>query len=90
MAEQMKPAYLLAGGDQSKLSAALARLRARAEREGGAGALEDFSGSPPDVEALVGAMPAISLTATRRYLVADGVERWKAAQVKEIATALAS
>lgn len=90
MAEQMKPAYLLAGGDQSKLSAALARLRARAEREGGAGALEDFSGSPPDVEALVGAMPAISLTASRRYLLADGVERWRAAQVKAIAAALAA
>lgn len=89
----MKPAYLLAGGDESKLSAALARLRARAEREGGPGALEDFSGAPgaaPDAEALIGAMPAISLTATRRYLLADGVERWKAAQVKALAAALAA
>lgn len=89
----MKPAYLLAGSDESKLSAALARLRSRAEREGGPGALEDFSGAPgamPDADALIGAMPAISLTATRRYLLADGVERWKAAQVKAIAAALAA
>ncbi len=89
----MKPAYLLAGSDESKLSAALARLRARAEREGGAGALEDFSGAPgaqPDAEALIAAMPAISLTAERRYLLADGVERWKAAAVKAITVALAA
>lgn len=90
MPEQMKPAYLLAGSDESKLTDALARLRARAEREGGAGALEDFSGAPPDAEALIAAMPAISLTAARRYLLADGVERWKAAQVKAIAAALAA
>lgn len=91
MPEDMKPAYLLAGTDESKLTAALSRLRARAEREGGAGALEDFSGAPgsmPDVDALVGAIPAISLTASRRYLLADGVERWKAAQVKAMAAAL--
>jgi DNA polymerase III subunit delta len=92
MPPEMKPAYLLAGDDESKLTAALSRLRARAEREGGAGALEDFSGGPgamPDAEALIGAMPAISLMATRRYLLADGVERWKAAQVEAIAAALA-
>ncbi len=93
MPDEMKPAYLLAGGDESKLTAALSRLRARAEREGGAGALEDFSGAPgamPDADALIGAIPAISLTASRRYLLADGVERWKAAQVKAIAAALAA
>ncbi|MCB0865437.1 MAG: DNA polymerase III subunit delta [Solirubrobacterales bacterium] len=93
MAPEMKPAYLLAGDDESKLSAALARLRSRAEREGGAGALEDFSGAPgaaPDADGLIGAMPAISLMASRRYLLADGVERWKAAQVGAIADALAS
>lgn len=88
----MKPAYLFTGGDDAKLSAALARLRARAEREGGPGALEDFSGpaggAAPDADALIGAIPAISLTAERRYLLADGVERWKAAQVKAITTAL--
>lgn len=93
MAPEMKLAYLLAGDDESKLSAALSRLRARAEREGGAGALEDFSGAPggaPDADALIGAMPAISLMASRRYLLADGVERWKAPQIKDIAAALGS
>lgn len=88
----MKTAYLFAGGDSAKLSATLARLRARAEREGGAGALEIFGGAggaPPDAEALAGSIPAMSLTAEHRYLLADGVERWKAAQVEIVAAGLA-
>ncbi|MDQ3102533.1 MAG: DNA polymerase III subunit delta, partial [Actinomycetota bacterium] len=62
----------------------------RAERAG-AGALETFGdegAAAPDVDALAGSIPAMSLTAERRYLLADGVERWKAAQVKTIAAAL--
>ena len=38
----IKPAYLIAGSDEGKIDAALTRLRARAEREGGAGVLESF------------------------------------------------
>ena len=41
-ADELKPAYLIAGTDAAKIDAALARLRARAEREGGPGALEVF------------------------------------------------
>jgi DNA polymerase-3 subunit delta len=93
VADGLKPAYLFTGSDDSKLTAALARLRSRAEREGGPGALEDYSGATgaaPDAEGLIGAMPAISLTAERRYLLADGVERWKAPQVKAMTEALAN
>lgn len=92
MADAMKSSYLLCGDDASKLGSALARLRARAEREGGAGALETFGGggAAPDVDELAGSIPAMSLTAERRYLLADGVERWKAAQVGTVAAALAS
>jgi len=87
------PAYLIVGSDEAKLAAAVARLRARAEAEGGAGALESFgaagSGAGPDAEALVAAIPALSLTASRRYLLADGVERWSAKQAKPVIDALA-
>jgi DNA polymerase III subunit delta len=88
---EIKPAYLIAGTDEAKIDAALARLRARAEREGGPGALEVFEsagGGPPEADALIGAIPAISLTATRRYLLADGAERWSAAQAGKVASAL--
>jgi DNA polymerase III subunit delta len=89
----MKPAYLIAGTDEGKISAALARLRDRAEREGGPGALETFAPEPgarggPDVEALSAAIPAMSLTAERRYLLADGVERWSAKQAAPLIDAL--
>ena len=38
----MKPAYLLAGDDEAKIVRTRGRLRDRAEREGGPGALEVF------------------------------------------------
>ena len=89
----MKPAYLIAGDDEAKIGAAVAALRARAEREGGPGALEAFSPrdgvGAPDVEALAAAIPAMSLTATRRYLVADRLERVGAKHLEGLAAALA-
>ncbi|MDX6583495.1 MAG: polymerase subunit delta [Solirubrobacterales bacterium] len=92
---EIAPAYLIAGTDAAKLDAALARLRARAEAEGGQGALESFAAAPgstagPDAEALIAAIPALSLTAARRYLLADGVERWSAKQAGLVAEALAT
>jgi DNA polymerase III subunit delta len=88
---EIKPAYLIAGTDEAKIDAALARLRARAERESGPGALEVFEsagGGPPDAAALIGAIPAMSLTAERRYLLADGIERWTPGRAGEVAEAL--
>lgn len=93
MADALKPAYLFSGGDGSKLDTALARLRERAEREGGFGALESFSAvgaAGPDVDAVAASIPAISLMAEQRYLLVDGVDRWRAPQVKLISSALES
>jgi DNA polymerase III subunit delta len=87
----LKPAYLIAGTDTAKIDSALARLRARAEREGGLGALHVFApagGGAPDAEALIGAIPAMSLTGGRRYLLADGVERWSTKQAAPVIEAL--
>jgi DNA polymerase III delta subunit len=90
---EIKPAYLIAGSDEAKIGAALSRLRARAEREGGAAGLEVFEpvgGGGPDAEALTAALPALSLTASRRYLLADRIERWGTAQAGRVADALAA
>jgi len=90
---EMKPAYLIAGTDEAKIDEALARLRERAERQGGPGALETFRAeglSPPDADALIAAIPTLSLTASRRYLLADGIERWSPKQVAAVAEALGS
>src|SRR5262245_60378492 len=90
----MKPAYLIAGDDDAKIGAALSRLRARAEREGGPGALESFSPADgvgaADVAGLVAAVPAMSLTAEHRYLLADRVERVGAAELESLAAAMAA
>jgi DNA polymerase-3 subunit delta len=92
MASGMKPLYLIAGTDEAKIDATRARLRARAEREGGPGALEVFEPGEgkgmPDHEALLAAVPAMSLIGTRRYLLADGVERWRDRQLEPVLAAL--
>src|SRR5665811_2349770 len=93
MAEEMRPLYLIAGTDGAKIDATRARLRARAERDGGAGSLAVFEPGEgrgaPDHEALLRAIPAMSLTESRRYLLADGVERWRDKQLEAVAGALA-
>src|SRR5919109_5526536 len=90
----IKPAYLIAGTDEGKINAALARLRARAEREGGPGALESFTPAagqaPPDPDALIASVPAMSLTASRRYLLADGIERWSGPQAAAVSSAMST
>jgi DNA polymerase-3 subunit delta len=94
VAEGLASLYLIAGTDQAKIDATRARLRARAEGDGGVGALEVFEASEgrgaPDHEALLTAIPAMSLTEARRYLLADGVERWRDKQLEAVAAAIAA
>src|SRR6187397_2796027 len=90
MAAEMRSLYLIAGTDGAKIDATRARLRA--ERDGGAGSLQIFEAGEgrgaPDHDALLAAIPAMSLTESRRYLLADGVERWRDAQLEAVAAAL--
>lgn len=88
----MRALYLIAGTDGAKIDATRARLRARAEREAGSDALEVFEPGEgrgmPDHEALLAAIPAMSLMESRRYLLADGVERWRDRQLEAVAIAV--
>jgi DNA polymerase-3 subunit delta len=92
MADEIRSLYLIAGTDGAKIDATRARLRARAEGDGGVAALEVFEPSEgkgaPDHEALLAAIPAMSLTQSRRYLLVDGVERWRDRQLDAVAAAL--
>src|SRR4051812_50140646 len=87
----MKPAYLIAGTDEAKIARTRARLRERAEREGGPGALELFEAGDgrraPDVDALVNSLAAISLIASHRYLLVDGVDTWSKADAERASEA---
>jgi DNA polymerase III subunit delta len=89
----MQSLYLIAGTDAAKIDATRARLRARAERESGSAALEVFEPGEgrgmPDHEALLASIPAMSLMGERRYLLADGVERWRDRQLDAVVDALA-
>jgi DNA polymerase-3 subunit delta len=90
----MKPAYLFSGSDSAKIAETRARLRARAEAESGASGLEVFEpiegrGSP-DADAVCAAIPAMSLVMERRYLLVDGVEKWRDSQAGRVAEAMAS
>ncbi len=92
MPDEMRPLYLISGTDGAKIEATRSRLRSRAEREGGDGALEVFEPGEgrgaPDHEALLAAIPAMSLMGTRRYLLADGVEKWRDKQQAAVAEAI--
>jgi len=89
---EMKPAYLIAGTDEAKIARARGRLRERAEREGGPGALESFEAGEgrrsPDVDAFVNSLDAISLIASRRYLLVDGVDAWGKGDMQRAVEAL--
>jgi DNA polymerase III delta subunit len=91
---ELKPVYLIAGADEAKIAAARRRLRARAELEGGAAALQVFDppegrGAPSAAD-LLAAIPALSLTNERRYLLADRVERWSEKDQGTVREALAA
>jgi DNA polymerase III delta subunit len=90
----MKAAYLIAGTDEAKIARTRSRLRERAEREGGPGALELFEAGDgrrsPDVDALVNSLAAISLIASHRYLLVDGVDAWGKADAERATEALAA
>jgi DNA polymerase-3 subunit delta len=85
MAEELKPAYLLAGSDRPKVDRALQRLRARFPAD----AVELHDGGDESGEDVVAAANALGLFAGEgRLIVVDGVEAWKADDAKAIAAYL--
>lgn len=85
-----KPAYLVCGDDHGRIGERRARLRTVAEAQSGAAGAELFEGDAATPEAVAGALAAMTFAVGRRFVIVDGVERWKEAQVAElIAPALA-
>ena len=60
-----------------------------AERESGSAGVEVFEGDACTPEAIAGALTAMTFAIGRRFVIADGVERWKEADVAPVAAALA-
>jgi DNA polymerase-3 subunit delta len=76
-----KPAYLIHGDDHGRIAERRAALRARAEAESGAGGLEVLEGDLSTPENVGLALSAMTFAMGRRFVVVDGVERWKQAEV---------
>lgn len=80
----LKPVYLVHGDDDAKIDAWRMRLRRRAEDEAGPGALESFHASAAAPEAVAAAVMALTFSTGTRYLMADGVEAWKAGELEPL------
>src|SRR3954449_2296072 len=75
-----KPAYLIHGNDHGRIGERRARLRAVAEAESGVGGGEVFEGDTSTPEIVANALAAMTFAIGRRFLIVDGVERWKDAE----------
>jgi DNA polymerase III subunit delta len=84
------PAYLIHGDDHGRIGERRARLRAVAEAESGQSGVELFEGDACTTEAVAGALSAMTFALGRRFVIADGVERWKDADVAAVAAAMES
>ncbi|WCB94840.1 putative protein YqeN [Baekduia alba] len=76
-----KPAYLIHGDDHGRIAERRAALRGRAEAESGAGGLEVIDGDASTPENVGLALSAMTFAIGRRFVVVDGAERWKQADV---------
>ncbi|HVS29363.1 MAG TPA: DNA polymerase III subunit delta [Solirubrobacteraceae bacterium] len=76
-----KPAYLIHGDDHGRIAERRSRLRALAESQSGAAGLELLEGDQATPAAAAAALSALSLTLGRRFVIVDGVERWKDSQL---------
>src|SRR5205809_512342 len=84
----LKPAYLIHGDDEVKLDSWRHRLRTRAETEGPSTTLEAVSGERLTPAAFAEATGALTLSVGRRYVLADGAERWKEKELGPVIEAL--
>jgi DNA polymerase-3 subunit delta len=85
MADELKPAYLIAGTDRPKVDRTLDRLRARFDED----AVETFDASATTGDDVVAACNALGLFAgDGRLIVVSSVQGWKAEDAKAIAAYL--
>jgi DNA polymerase-3 subunit delta len=86
VANELKPVYLLTGSDRPKISRALRRLRGRIGEDG----VEHLSARDVSGADVVASANALGLFGGGRLVIVDEVERWKAADVKDVTAYLAS
>ena len=85
-----KPAYLIHGDNHGRIAERRARLRSLAEQASGAQGLEVFEGEQSTPDAVAGALNAMTFAIGRRFIIADGVERWKDGGLDTLQAALSA
>src|SRR5260370_13964569 len=88
MAPTFKPAYLILGDDHGRIAERRARLRALAERDSGASGAEVLEGDGCTPQAVAAALATMTFALGRRFIIADGVERWKDRDVEALAAGM--
>jgi DNA polymerase-3 subunit delta len=83
-----RPAYLIHGDDHGRVGERRSRLRAMAEAAAGSAGVEVFEGDACSAENVAAALATMTFALGRRFVIADGVERWKEADVAPVAAAL--
>jgi DNA polymerase III subunit delta len=85
-----KPAYLIHGDDHGRIAERRARLRRLAESESGAQGIELLEGDAASPEAVAASLNAMTFAIGRRFIIVEGVERWKEKELEPLEAALAS
>lgn len=85
-----KPAYLIHGDDHGRIAERRAKLRAVAEAESGTNGVEVFENEMCTPEAVANALSAMTFAMGRRFVIADGVERWKDSELEPVVAAFAA
>jgi DNA polymerase III subunit delta len=85
-----KPAYLIHGDDHGRIAERRARLRGMAETASGAQGVEVFEGEAANPDAVAASLSAMTFAIGRRFVVVDGVERWKDKDLVQLEAALRS
>jgi DNA polymerase III subunit delta len=83
-----KSAYLIHGDDHGRIAERRRRLRALAEQESGTQGIEVFEGDAATPEAVANALNALTFALGRRFIIADGAERWTDKQFDPLESAL--
>ncbi len=83
-----KAAYLIHGDDHGRIAERRARLRALGEAESGAQGVELLEGDAATPETVAAALNAMTFALGRRFIVVDGVERWKDKDLDPVEAAL--
>jgi DNA polymerase III subunit delta len=85
---RFKPAYLVYGDDHGRIAERRSRLRALAEDESGTSGVEVLEGEAATPEAVAAALQAMTFALGRRFVIVEGVERWKDSEVAPVVQAL--